>query len=68
VVDDSVGITKYTLTGASWAASGTVGAAADLFRGLTGAVNGGSVQLFATGLGNKLVAVTDGTGYGGTHP
>ena len=76
VADDTAatgGITKYALTGGSWISKGTVGAGADAYRGLTGFVNGGTVQLFATGLGGsgatgggKLVSMSDASGYNGT--
>jgi MYXO-CTERM domain-containing protein len=69
VADDSAGIQKWSLNSGTWALKGTIGAAADSFRGLTGVVNGGTVQLFATGAGsngNRLVALTDASGYDGT--
>jgi hypothetical protein len=64
------GITKYSLVGGAWVNKGTVGAAADAYRGLTGVVSGGTVQLFATRKGGsgatgggELVAVSDAAGY-----
>ena len=66
VADDTIGITKYTLGGGSWAASGTVGTSANEYRGLTGITSGTSVTLFATGNGATLVTIADSSGYGGT--
>jgi hypothetical protein len=73
VADDTVGITKYSFDGTTWTSKGTVGAAADTFRGLTGTVVNGQVDLFATGLGGtgatgggKLVSFIDTSGYSGT--
>jgi hypothetical protein len=68
VADDTIGITKWTLSSGTWTSTGTVGSSADAYRGLTGIVNGTTVTLFATGTGGsgKLVAVVDATGYGGT--
>ena len=70
VADDSVGITKYSLFNSTWVSNGTVGADADDYRGLTGVVNGSSVNLFATGSGGtaaagggKLVSFIDNSGY-----
>jgi hypothetical protein len=65
VADDGQGILKYSLVGGSWVANGTVGTAANSFRGLTGTVLAdGSVSLFATG-GSSLVTVQDSAGYNG---
>ena len=74
VADDAAGITKYSLNAGTWVAKGTVGAAADTYRGLTGSVSStGVVSLFATGLGGtaatgggKLVTFADNSGYNGT--
>ena len=70
VADDGVGITKYSLANSTWVSNGTVGAGADTYRGLTGVVNGSTVNLFATGAGGtnaagggKLVSITDSSGY-----
>ena len=72
VADDTVGITKYSLVSGSWVSNGTVGAAADAYRGLATVVVGNNVQLYATGLGGslaagggKLVSITDTSGYNG---
>lgn len=64
--DDAVGLQKYSLNSGTWVLKGTVGAAADTFRGLTGVVNGGAVSLFATGGGSRLVSLSDTSGYDGT--
>ncbi len=65
VSDDGVGLTKYSLVSGSWVSNGTVGAATDLYRGLTGFVNGTQVTLFATrGVGaTTLVSVVDSSGF-----
>jgi len=67
------GITKYALVGGSWTSKGTVGTAADAYRGLTGVVTGGNVQLFATRKGGsgaagggELVSLLDTSGYNNT--
>ncbi|MGY2893932.1 beta strand repeat-containing protein [Deinococcus sp. UYEF24] len=59
------GIQKYVLIGGTWTAKGTAGVAADGYRGLTGVVNGSSVNLYAT-TASKLVSLTDSSGFGGT--
>lgn len=73
VADDAAGIMKYSLIGGSWQAKGTAGTGSDAYRGLTGIVSGGNVQLFATAKGGSgatgggsLVSIFDGSGYGGT--
>jgi len=72
VADDSVGITKYSLVANSWVATGTVGAVADAYRGLTAIVNAGIVTIYATRKGGsvaagggELVSVVDSSGYNG---
>jgi hypothetical protein len=72
VADDALGITKYSLVAGSWVAKGTVGAAADAYRGLTATVNAGTVTLYATRKGGsaaagggELVSVVDASGYNG---
>jgi hypothetical protein len=56
----------------SWVSNGTIGTASNLYRGITGVVNGNSVTLYATrGIDDasfdpgELVTVTDNTGYNG---
>ncbi len=72
VADEATGLLKYSLVGGSWMANGLVGAAADVYRGLTGYKNSidNSVVLFATRKGGtgasgggELVTLTDNTGY-----
>jgi hypothetical protein len=72
VADDAIGITKYSLVANSWVAKGTVGAAADAYRGLTASVNAGTVTLYATRKGGsaaagggELVSLVDASGYDG---
>ncbi len=66
------GIHKFSLVGGVWTWNGTVGSAADAYRGLTAVVNGTSVTLYATRKGGstsagggELVSVTDASGYNG---
>ncbi len=70
VADDGVGLEKFALVGGSWTLVGSIGSAADTYRGLTGVVSGGTVTLYATTYGGgsatgggKLVAVSDSSGY-----
>src|SRR6478736_4631317 len=72
VADDGVGLTKYSLVTGTWVAKGTVGTAADAYRGLTAVVNAGTVTLYATRKGGsaaagggELVLLSDATGYSG---
>ncbi len=64
-VDDSAtsgGLWKYTLdSSGTWNAAGSVTALTGALRGLTGAVDGSSVQLYMTGSGNTLWKYTDTT-------
>lgn len=66
VADDSSGITKYSLSGGTWSAKGTVGNSGSAYRGLTGFTDAQGVHLFATSAASKLVSLTDASGYGGT--
>ena len=66
------GIHKFSLIAGTWTWNGTVGAAADAYRGLTAVVNGATVTLYATRKsgsvatpGGELVALTDSSGYNG---
>jgi|GEM_PF-784241 len=72
VADDSAGggIQKWTSDGSTWTNAYTLGAGTDSYRGLTAAVSGGNVVLYATRKGGsgaagggELVKVTD-TGSG----
>jgi len=72
VADDGVGLSKYSLVSNSWIAKGTVGTAADAYRGLTAVVNSGTVTLYATRKGGssaagggELVSLVDASGYDG---
>jgi hypothetical protein len=69
----SGGLTKYSLVSGSWTATGTVGATADAYRGVTGIVNGSNVTLYAVRKGGttaagggELDALVDSSGFGGT--
>ncbi len=73
VADDSAGLSKYSLVAGTWTTNGTIGVAADAYRGLTGSVSGPTVSLFATRRGGsgatgggELVSITDTTGYNAT--
>ena len=77
VADDSGsapgGVTKYSLSGGTWSAKGTVGTASDSYRGLTGVVNGTTVTLYSTRKGGngaagggEFVTLVDASGAGGT--
>lgn len=59
----------------SWVTKGTVGAAADSYRGLTATLNSGAVTLYATRKGGsaaagggELVSLVDASGYNGILP
>jgi hypothetical protein len=76
VADDNTttgGLQKYSLVSGSWVSNGSVGTAADAYRGLTGIVSGTTVTLYATRKGGsgstgggELVSVVDATGYNAT--
>ena len=66
---DAPKLSKYTLANDVWTVTGTVGAAEDEYRGLTGVVNGAAVTLYATrtrGTVSELVTLTDASGFNGT--
>jgi hypothetical protein len=65
VADDGAGLLKYSLVGGTWTATGTVGANADDFRGVTGTVSGSEVTLYLSGPG-AISRFVDITGYNGT--
>src|SRR5262249_34879422 len=72
VADDGLGMSKYSLVSGTWVSNGTVGAAADNYRGLTGVVGGTTVTLYATRKGGssatgggELVRLLDASGYNG---
>jgi len=62
-VDDSAssgGLWKYTLdSSGTWNAAGSITALTGALRGVTGGVDGSSVQLYMTGSGNTLWKYTD---------
>jgi hypothetical protein len=69
VADDNTtsgGVIKYSLVSGTWVKNGTLGTAADQYRGLTGVLDGGTVTLYATcatTTTSKLIKVVDATGY-----
>jgi hypothetical protein len=63
IADDAAGILKYSLVNGTWTANGSIGAAADTYRGLTGTVTGSVVTLYGVRKSTELVSVTDATGY-----
>ncbi len=73
VADDGApALGKFSLVAGSWVANGSAGVDADDYRGLTAAVNGSAVTLFATRKGGsgttgggELVSLTDLSGYNG---
>jgi hypothetical protein len=76
VADDTAGtpggVTKYSLVGGSWTASGTAGNSADSYRGITGITSGGVVTLYSTRKGGsstagggELVSIVDASGFDG---
>lgn len=64
--DDAAGaFSKFSLVGSTWTSNGTVGVAADAYRGLTASVSGSTVTLYAIRKNNEFVTLTDSTGYNG---
>ena len=70
IADEVAGVQKFCLVGGSWTAEGVAGSGADVYRGLTGFVNGTNVILYATRKGGstgagggELVSFVDATGY-----
>ena len=68
--DDASALIKYSLVGGTWVSNGSIGVAADAYRGLTGIVTGSTVKLYATRKGGttatgggELVSLTDTSGY-----
>ncbi|PRY20215.1 Calx-beta domain-containing protein, partial [Spirosoma oryzae] len=59
------GIVKYSLVNNVWTSNGTVGAATDIYRGLTGSLTGTAVTLYAIRKAGELVTLTDNAGYNG---
>lgn len=70
VADDTgTALTKYSLVGGVWTANGKIGKGGDDYDGLTAAVSGNTVTLYATrlngGAGGTLISLIDSTGYNG---
>lgn len=70
--DDAAALTKFSLVGGNWVSNGTIGVAADAYRGLTATVSGTTVTLYATRKGGsgatgggELVSLVDASGYNG---
>ncbi len=66
VADDAAGIEKFSLVSGSWVANGTAGVGADLYNGLTGTVDGGSVTLYATRKAGEIASLVDSSGFNAT--
>jgi hypothetical protein len=66
VADDVAGLGKFSLVSGAWVAGGVIGSGADVYRGVTGAVSGTTVTLYATRTANELVQIIDSSGYNGT--
>ena len=63
IADQTAGLLKYSFDGANWTGRGSI---TGTLTGLTGVINGGNVDLFATngtGAGNSLVKFTDTTAF-----
>jgi len=65
-------LSKYSLVGGIWILNGSIGVAADQYRGLTGRVTPSGVELFATRKNNgstqgggEIVRLIDNSGYDG---
>ncbi|HEX4780404.1 MAG TPA: FG-GAP-like repeat-containing protein [Usitatibacter sp.] len=63
--DGAAAVTKFSLVGGTWVSNGVIGVDADDFRSIVGVVNGTSVTLYAVKGGNRLVTLTDSSGYNG---
>ena len=70
--DDATALSKWSLVAGTWTLNGTIGVAADAYRGLTGDIASGTVTLFATRKGGsgatgggEFVTLTDASGYNG---
>jgi hypothetical protein len=67
------GVTKYSLVGGSWTATGVAGNSTDAYRGITGFTSNGVVTLYSTrnggsstAGGGQLVSIVDASGFDGT--
>ena len=65
VADDGAGLQKYSLLAGNWTANGTIGTAADLYRGITAVASGSTVTIFAVRGAGQLVTLVDSSGYNG---
>ena len=72
VADEGAGLRKYSLYDGAWTLTGTVGTAADKYRGLTATTEGNTVTLYAIHSGGTtqnggghLVKLVDASGYNG---
>jgi hypothetical protein len=66
VADDAAGVIKFSLVGGNWVVNNIIGSGSDGYRGLTGAVVGNTVTLYATSEGPTapgLYSIVDTTGY-----
>src|SRR5207248_2085319 len=68
VADSATGITKFSLLNGTWTSNGTVGSAADQYRGLTARVSGTTVSLYATRVSfntgaSQVVSLVDSSGF-----
>jgi uncharacterized repeat protein (TIGR01451 family) len=70
LADDTTGLQKWCLVSGTWTLLGTVGTAAEAYRGLTATADGGAVTLFAVRRGGstaagggELVSLADASGY-----
>ena len=67
--DTGAALRKYSLVGGTWTSNGTIGSGSDDYFGLTAAVSGNTVTLFATRLkgtsADEFVTLNDTTGYNG---
>ena len=71
--DGAKALSKYSLVSGSWTANGTVGLATDIYRGVTGKVEGSHVVLYATRRnsnvikgGSQIVTFRDTSGFNAT--
>jgi predicted extracellular nuclease len=64
--EGAAALTKYSLVGGTWVSNGTIGVAADTYRGVTGVVTGTTVALYAVRKAGELVSLTDASGYNGS--
>jgi hypothetical protein len=67
--DNGPALRKFSLVGGTWTSNGSIGGGSDDYSGVTAAIDGGSVSIFATRFrGNnpdQLVRLIDSSGYNG---